>query len=323
MKAIQATRFGGPDVLKLVDVATPQPRAGEVLVRLEYAGINFADSHFRDGGRGGAAPLVLGVEGAGVVASCAPDVTEFTPGDRVAYWTPLPGSYAEYAAVAAWRLVRIPDGTPSEIACALMVQGLTAQYLTHSTFPIGPGHICLIVAAASGVGQIMTQIAKAKNAHVLAAVGSKAKADVATACGADDIILYREADLSKAARALTGGDGVDVVYDSVGAQTFMQSIASVRVRGMCVVYGMASGAPPAFDTALLNQTGSIYFTRPNIVHHLRSAEEIRTRAKTLLDLHRAGALKVAIDRLYDLSEAVEAHHALHRRTSTGKLLFRL
>jgi NADPH2:quinone reductase len=323
MRAIQADRFGGPEVLRLVEKERPRPRDGEVVIRLDYAGVNFADAHFREGGRGGVAPFVPGVEGAGTVAYCASDVIDFEPGERVAYWTTNPGSYAEYAAVPAWRLVRIPDGISADVACALTVQGLTAHYLTHSTFPLGPSRTCLILAAASGVGLLMIQMAKLLGARVIAAVGTQEKALFARACGADEVIPYRVANFDDETRRLTGGEGVDVVYDSIGAETFLKSINSVRIRGLCVVYGMASGPLPPFDTSILNQVGSIFFTRPNIVHYLRSAEEIQLRAAKIFSLYLSGQLDVTIAQTYDLGSAVEAHETLHDRRTAGKILLRL
>lgn len=320
MRAVQVAAFGGPETMRVVEIPVPRPAPGELLVRLRYAGVNFADSHFREGGRGGTPPFVLGVEGVGEVAACGAEVKGWAEGERVVYWNPVPGSYAEYAVVPAWRAVRVPDGVPSDVACALMVQGATAHYLTHDTFPLSSGQTCLILAAAGGVGQIMIQLARMRGARVIAIVGSSAKADVARARGAHVVLNHRAVDFADAARELTQGEGVDVVYDSVGADTYLRSIAAVRRRGMCVIFGMASGLVPPFDTALLNQSGSIFLARPNMIHHLATEHEIHRRMSCLFALYEQRQLSVSVECKYLLDDAVLAHRMMSNRESIGKCI---
>lgn len=323
MRAVQVVAFGGPERMRVVELPVPRPARGELLIRLRYAGVNFADSHFREGGRGGTPPFVLGVEGVGEVAALGAEVEGWAEGERIVYWNPLPGSYAEYAVVPAWRAVRVPEHVPSEVACALMVQGTTAHYLTHDTFPLSCGQTCLILAAAGGVGRIMIQLARMRGARVIAVVGSSAKADVARACGAHDVLNHRVADFADAARELTQGEGVDVVYDSVGADTYLRSIAAVRRRGMCVIFGVASGLVPPFDTALLNQSGSIFLARPNMTHHLTSENEIHTRMSYLFTLYGNGKLSISGGLHYSLDDAASVHRMMNRRDSIGKYILRL
>lgn len=328
MKAIQIEQFGGPDKLKLRSLDVPEPGPGEVLVQLFIAGVNYIDVYMRDGTYArsetykATLPMTLGMEGAGVVAKIGAGVTEFKPGDRVAYCLSR-GSYAEFAVVPMWRLVPVPDDIPLRIATALMLQGSTAHYLCRSVFALQSGHICLVHAGAGGVGQLLIQLAKRAGATVLATVGSEEKVAVAKRCGADHVILYRHVDFSDEVRRLTGGVGVDVVYDSIGRDTLWQSLRCLRRRGLCVNFGASSGQPEPVAPLDLAEAGSVFLTRPHLADYMTSAEEIRSRAGDLFVAYRSGALRVAIDREYPLTAATEAHTALEARKSRGKLLLQI
>ena len=308
----------------------PQPvaGAGEVLVKLEYAGINFIDIYMRSGHYARSQtyqtplPMTLGMEGAGTVAAAGPGVTEFSVGERVAYCI-VRGSYAEYAAVPAARLVKVPPAVPFDIATALMLQGCTAHYLAHSAFALAPGTSCLVHAAAGGVGQLLTQLAKLRGAIVLATAGSAEKAAIAKARGADHVILYRETDFREAVMAITGGQGVDVVYDAVGKDTIHQSIRSLKKRGLCINYGGASGLVTSIEPLALAEAGSVFFTRPHLADYIATAAELRARAADLFAYYGAGHLQVAIDREFPLTAAGEAHRYLEGRNTKGKLLLKI
>lgn len=319
MKAIQVKEPGGPEKMQLVDVPTPSPREGEALVRIAASGVNFIDVYFRTGLYKSDLPIALGSEAAGTVEAVGPGVSEVSPGDRVAY-AMARGSYAEYAVVPAARLVRIPDTVGFETAAAAMLQGMTAHYLTHSTWPLQKGETCLVHAAAGGTGGLIVQMARMREARVIGTVGSEEKARVARECGADEVIRYDEQDFEAEARRLTGGRGVDVVYDSVGHTTFEKSLGSLRPRGMLVLFGQSSGPVPPFDPTVLNGRGSLFLTRPSLAHYVQTREELLWRATDVLNQVASGALRLRIDRKYPLAEAAAAHRELESRRTSGKLL---
>ncbi|MEK7244641.1 MAG: quinone oxidoreductase [Pseudomonadota bacterium] len=327
MKAVQIKRFGTADELALVELPPPVPGSGEARVRLELSGVNFIDVYMRDGSYSRSRtyvtplPMTLGMEGCGTVDAVGAGVEGIAPGDRVAYCLAR-GSYAEYAVVPVWRLVPVPPGVPSGIATALMLQGSTAHYLTHSAFRIEPGMTCLVHAGAGGVGQLLIQLAKRRGARVLATVGSPEKAELARARGADHCILYREADFREETMRLTDGKGVNVVYDSVGRDTLPKSLRSLGRRGTCVNFGASSGQPEPVAVLDLAEAGSVYLTRPHLADYMANAEEIRARASDLFAAWRSGALVVTIDRELPLSAAQEAHRILESRGTKGKLLLR-
>jgi NADPH2:quinone reductase len=328
MRAIAVTEFGGPEKLALIEAPVPQAGAGEALVALEYAGLNFIDLYMRRGEYARSQtyktplPMVVGMEGVGTVAALGAGVAGLAVGQRVAYCI-VRGSYAEYAAVPAWKLVRVPQDVPSPVAVTLMLQGLTAHYLSHSAFRLEKGHTCLVHAAAGGVGQLLVQCAKLRGATVIGTAGSAEKAALASARGADHVILYREADFREEVMRLTGGKGVDVVYDAVGKDTIQRSIRSLRRRGLCVNYGGASGLVPSVDPLELGEAGSIFFTRPHLADYLATPEEIAGRAADLFDAWRAGKLVVTVDREYPLAEAGVAQSYLESGKTKGKLLLRI
>jgi len=325
MKAIQVTRYGGAEVLELRDVERPQPGPGEVLVKVAYAGVNFIDIYTRSGLYAGshtyanAPPFTLGREGCGAVDALGADVQGVAVGDRVA-WCLAPGSYAQYACVPAWRLVRIPDAMSRKIATALMLQGCTAHYQTHSLYPLEPGHTCLIHAASGGVGGLMVQLAKLRGAIVFATVGSAEKAEHAKALGADHVILYREQDFAEVVLRETFGEGVDVVYDSVGQATIAGSIRCCKRRGTVCNFGAASGAVTSIDPLQLAESGSLFFTRPHMADYMRDAEEITWRASEMFAHAQAGRVRIAIERVLPLAQAAAAHELLEARRTAGKLL---
>lgn len=318
MRAVAVTEFGGPEKLALIDAPVPQPAAGEALVKLEYAGINFIDVYMRSGHYARSQtyktplPMVIGMEGIGTDES----------GQRVAYCITR-GSYAEYAAVPTWKLVKVPDDVPSPIAVTLMLQGLTAHYLSHSAFPLEKGHTCLVHAAAGGVGQLLVQCAKLRGATVIGTAGSAEKAEIAKARGADHVILYREKDFREEVMRLTGGRGVDVVYDAIGKDTIARSIRSLRRRGVCINYGGASGLVQSIEPLELGEAGSVFFTRPHLADYIASAEELGARAADLFAAWRKGKLVVTVDSEYPLAEAADAHRYLEAGKTRGKLLLRI
>lgn len=318
-------RFGGPDVLELSEIDKPAPQPGEALVELECAGVNFIDIYMRAGQYARShtyrtpLPMTLGMEGGGVVAALGEGVTDFAVGDRVAYCI-VRGSYAQFASVPASRLVPVPANVPMPIATGLMLQGLTAHYLAHSAYPLGPGKTCLIHAGAGGVGQLLIQLAKLRGATVIATVGSGEKAVIAGERGADHVILYRDVDFRDEVRRLTGGRGVDVVYDAVGRDTIARSIRSLARRGLCVNYGGASGLVASIEPLELAEAGSVYFTRPHLADYISSAAELRERAADLFAAYAAGILAVTIERELPLADVAEAHRWLEARHTKGKLL---
>ncbi len=319
MKAIRVHEHGGPETMMLEEVPTPVPGPKQTLVRLSASGVNFIDVYFRTGAYKAEQPTALGSEGAGVVEAVGPDVTEVAIGDRVAY-AMARGSYAEYAVVPAAVLVKLPDAITFEQGAAAMLQGMTAHYLTRSTYPLKSGDTCLVHAAAGGAGLLIVQMAKAVGARVLGTVSTEAKAHLARENGADDIIRYTEQDFEQEVKRLTGGRGVDVVYDSVGKTTFDKSLNCLRPRGMMVLFGASSGAVPPFDLGLLNPKGSLFVTRPSLAHYVMNRDELLWRAGDVLDGVASGALRLRIDRTYPLAQVADAHRALEGRATTGKLL---
>jgi NADPH2:quinone reductase len=324
MKAIQIKQTGGPEVMELVDLPVPQPKSNEAVVKIQAAGVNFIDVYNREGRYKAALPLVLGQEAAGVVSAVGSDVREVAVGDRVAY-TSVPGSYAEYAAVPADRLVKIPAGVGERDAAAAMLQGMTAHYLSHDTYPLKKGETALIHAAAGGVGLLLVQMAHNIGARVIATVSTEEKAKLARAAGADDVILYTRTDFEAETKRLigdksSGGKGVDVVYDSVGKTTFEKGLNLLRPRGMMVLYGGSSGAVAPIDPLVLTQKGSIFLTRPSLVNYIATAQEMQQRAGAVFGMIRDGKLKLRIEHLYPLAEAQQAHRDLEGRKTTGKLL---
>jgi NADPH2:quinone reductase len=319
MKAIQIKETGGPEKMELVDLPQPVPGPGQALVRIAASGVNFIDVYFRTGLYKAEVPATLGSEGAGTVEAVGPDVSDVTPGERVAY-AMARGSYAEYAVVPAAQLVKIPAHVDFQTAAAAVLQGMTAHYLTHSTFPLKSGDTCLVHAAAGGVGALLVQMARRIGARVFGTVSTEAKAQLARQAGADEIIFYTHEDFEAEARRLTGGRGVDVVYDSVGASTFAKSLGSLRPRGMLALFGQSSGPVPPFDPNTLNAKGSLFLTRPSLAHYCSTREELLWRAGDVLGWVSSGELRIRVDRAYPLAEAAQAHRDLEGRHTAGKLL---
>jgi NADPH2:quinone reductase len=319
MKAIQVAEVGGPEVLTLVDVPVPEPKPNEALVQIKAAGVNFIDVYLREGRYPAPLPFINGQEAAGVVVAVGPDVTTLRLGDRVAYSSTL-GSYAEYAAVPANLLVKIPDELDFEQAAAAMLQGMTAHYLSHSTYPIKTGDTVLIHAAAGGVGLLLVQMAKNLGARVIATTGSQEKAQLARAAGADEVIVYTQQDFESETLRLTDGRGVHVVYDGVGKDTFARGLKVLRPRGYLVLFGGASGAVPPFDLLELTKHGSLYVTRPSLGHYIASRAELEQRSDDLFSMLIGGKLKLRLHQTYVLAEAQQAHRDLEGRRTTGKLL---
>jgi NADPH2:quinone reductase len=322
VKQIVVNEPGGPDNMTLVDVPVPAVPAGHALVAIHVSGVNFLDVYFRSGLYKSERPITLGNEAAGIVERVGDGVTDFAPGDRVAY-TMVRGTYAEYAAVPAPHLVKIPDDVPFETAAAVMLQGATAHYLTRSTFPVEKEHACLVHAAAGGAGSLVLQMAKSRGARVFGTVSTAAKAERVRAMGADAAIVYTEQDFEAELKRLTEGSGVDVVYDSVGRTTFDKSLLVLRRRGMMVLFGQSSGPVPPFDPNSLNGLGSLYLTRPSLGHYLNPPDELRWRVGEVMAMVGSGAIKVDIFRTYGLADAAQAHRDLESRSTTGKLIIRV
>ena len=318
MKAIQYTRVGGPEVLQYVEVPDPSPGAGEALIEVKAVGANFGDTVFRRGMISPALPTIPGMEAAGVVAQVGEGVTEVVVGDRVAY-AGVSSSYAEKVVAPAWQMVKLPEGFDAEMGASLMTQGLTAHYLCRSTYPLKPGDTALIHAAAGGVGSLLTQMAKLLGARVIATVSSDAKAQFAQDMGADHAIIYTKEDFEERVKELTGGSGVQVVYDSIGQATMDKSVACLARRGYMVMYGLASGA---WSDAPLSQFAdrSRFLTRPNLGDHTATREELLQRTEEIFDWVRSGKIKPHIHGKYPLREAQEVHRQLEGRLTTGKLL---
>lgn len=319
MKAIQVSQTGGPEVLALIDLPLPEPKPNEALVQIKAAGVNFIDVYFREGRYPAPLPFVVGQEAAGVVTALGSGVSNLRVGNRVAYSGAL-GSYAEYAAVPADRLVKIPDPLDFNHAAAAMLQGMTAHYLSHSTYPIKRGETALIHAAAGGVGLLLVQMCKLIGGRVIGTVGSEPKAQLAREAGADEVIIYTEQDFETETKRLTEGGGVHVVYDGVGKTTFEKDLKVLRPRGYLVLFGGASGAVPPFDLLELTKHGSLFVTRPSLQHYIATREELEQRSGDVLQMIVRGDLKLRIHKTYPLAEAQQAHRDLEGRKTTGKIL---
>ena len=321
MKAIQIHETGGPEVLRLAEVPIPQPGAGQVLIRVEAAGVNFIEIYFRKGVYKAALPFTPVSEAAGTVEVLGPGVTGFNAGDRVASVSVL-GSYAEYALVPAAQLVKVPVGLTPEQAAAAMLQGMTAHYLSHSTCPLKAGDTALVHAGAGGVGLLLTQMASRLGARVIATVSTPAKAELSRAAGAAEVILYTEQDFEAEVKRLTGGKGVGVVYDSVGKTTFEGSLNCLRLRGLLVLFGASSGPVPPFDLIQLSSKGSLFITRPTLAHYVATRAELEGRSGDVLGWVAKGELKLRTEFVYPLAEAARAQTDLEARRTTGKILLK-
>ena len=320
MRAIRFEQTGGPEVLQLVEVATPSPGPGQILVRHEAVGVNFIDTYHRSGLYPMKLPSGLGSEAAGVVEALGEGVTRFAVGDPVGYAGAVLGSYADHAVVAADRAVKLPPGIDAKVAAAALLKGMTVEAFLCRCYPVKAGQTILIHAAAGGVGQIMVQWAKAIGATVIATVGSEAKADKARALGADHIILYRDQDVAAEVRRITGGKGVPVVYDSVGRTTFDGSLASLARRGWFVSFGNASGPAPPVDPLKLSRGGSLVFTRPTLFDFIVTTEELDASAAALFGMITSGKVEIEIGQTFRLADAMKAHEALEARTTVGSTL---
>src|SRR4051812_955224 len=316
MKAIRVKQCGSADALELVDIPKPAPGPKQALVRVEASGVNFIDVYHRIGLYKLDLPFTPGSEAAGIVESIGPEVTEVAPGDRVAYAMSR-GSYAEYAVVPAWQLVKAPPSLDLKIAAAAMLQGMTAHYLTHAVHQLGKGDTALVHAAAGGAGLLIVQMAKMAGARVFGTVSTEAKAALAREAGADEVILYTQQDFEAEVKRLTQSRGVDVVYDSVGQTTFLKSLNCLRPRGMMALFGQSSGAVPPFDPGILAARGSLFLTRPSLANYSATREELLLRAGDVLSWIQSGALKIRIDKTYPLAEAAQAHRDLEGRKTSG------
>jgi NADPH2:quinone reductase len=308
--------------MRVEDVDVPRPGAGEVLVKLAASGVNYLDVQYRIGRVKASLPFTNGTEGAGVVAEVGAGVTDFTPGDRVAYCMVL-GSYGEYAVVPAAKVVAVPAGIELRLAAAAMLQGLTAHYLTHSTYPVKAGETALVHAAAGGIGMMLTQVARNLGARVIATVGSDAKAALAREAGAHEVIVYTTQAFEPEVRRLTGGRGVDVVYDSVGKDTFEGSLNCLRPRGYLALFGFSSGLVPPFDPAVLGIKGSLFLTRPGLNQYIATRDELLWRSNDLMGWLAEGSVQVRINHTFPLSDAVKAHQELEARRTTGKVILEM
>ncbi len=319
MKQIQVEEPGGPERLVLAEVPVPTPGPGQALVKIAASGVNFIDVYFRSGLYQADRPITIGSEASGVVEQVGPGVTNFAPGHRVAY-AMARGSYAEYAIVPAAQLVRIPADIDFVTAAGVMLQGMTAHYLTHSTYALKAGDTCLVHAAAGGAGGMIVQMARSRGARVLGTTSTPEKADVARKAGAQEVILYTERPFDAEVKRLTDGRGVDVVYDSVGQSTFEKSLNSLRPRGTLALFGQSSGPVPPFDPTILNGKGSLFLTRPSLAHHLLSREELLWRAEDVFKGLQSGTLTLNLHRTFTLEQAADAHRLLEGRTTTGKIV---
>ncbi len=319
MKAIRVHQPGGPEALRLDEMPEPRPQPGEALIAIEAAGLNYIDVYFRKGLYRAALPLTLGLEGGGIVKAIGSGVEEVRVGDRVAY-TSVPGAYAQLAVVPASRLVVLPPGISAKQGAAAMLQGMTAHYLATGCWPLRSGDTCLVHAAAGGVGLLLCQIAKIRGARVLATVSTEEKADLARRAGADEVILYSKQDFEVEVKRLTGGNGVQVVYDGVGQTTFKKGLGCLAPRGMMVLYGQASGPVGAFDPQELSAHGSLFLTRPTLAHYILTRGDLVARANEVFGWIRDGKLALRIEREYPLADAAQAHRALEGRETTGKVL---
>lgn len=319
MKAVRVHAYGPPEALAWEDVPTPEPAEREVLIKIAAAGVNYIDIYHRTGLYPGEVPFTPGMEGAGVVAGVGPGVADFQSGDRVAYAMQR-GAYAEYATVPAAQVVPVPEGVSDQQAAAVMLQGMTAHYLSHDTYALGETDVALIHAAAGGVGLLLVQMAKRRGARVIGTVSTDEKAALAREYGADEVILYTEQDFEAETKRLTGGRGVDVVYEAVGKTTFEQSLNCLRPRGYLVLFGQASGPVPPVDPQILNTKGSLYLTRPTLRDYVAGRSELTRRAGDLFAWIGSGDLRVRIDVTYPLAEASDAHRYVEERRTRGKVL---
>jgi len=319
MKAIQVQKTGGPEALTLVDLPVPKPKPNEAVVKIAAIGVNFIDVYFREGRYPSPLPFVDGQEAAGTVSEVGSEVKSLKPGDRVAYTGAL-GSYAEYAAVPADRLVRVPDKITDQQAAALMLQGMTAHYLIKTTYPLKRGETALVHAAAGGVGLLLMQMGREIGARMIGTVGTEEKAKLAREAGADEVIVYTKQDFEAETKRLTENKGVHVVYDGVGQSTFEKGLNVLRPRGYMVLFGGASGPVPPFDPIKLSQKGSLFLTRPSLVHYIATREELEQRSSDLFAMVGAGKLKLRVEHVYKLDQAQQAHRDLEARKTTGKIL---
>jgi NADPH2:quinone reductase len=319
MRAIQVNTYGGPDALRLVDVDASQPGPGQVLVDVAASGVNYMDTYQRSGLYQVPLPLRLGVEGAGAVAALGEGVTDLAVGDRVA-WVAAQGSYAERVVLDAARAIPVPEGVADDVAAAVPLQGLTAHYLVSSTYPVQAGDTVIVHAAAGGVGLLLTQMVKLRGGRVIATVSTDEKAALARHAGADEVVRYDQVDFAAEARRLTDGAGVAAVYDGVGQTTFDASLSALRPRGMMVLYGGSSGPVPPLDPQRLNAGGSLFLTRPSLVHYTATRAELLERSRDVFGWIAAGKLDVRIGGRYPLADAAKAHGDLQGRRTTGKLL---
>jgi len=319
MKAIQVQKTGGPEVLTLVDLPVPKPKANEAVVKISAIGVNFIDVYFREGRYPSALPFVDGQEAAGTITEVGSEVKTVKPGDRVAY-TGVIGAYAEHAAVPADRLVRVPDKITDQQAAAAMLQGMTAHYLVNSTYPLKKGETALIHAAAGGVGLLLVQMARSIGARAIGTVGTEEKAKLAREAGAEEVILYTQQDFEAETKRLTENKGVHAVYDGVGKSTFEKGLNVLRPRGYMVLFGGASGAVPPFDPIALSQKGSLFLTRPSLLHYIATRNELEQRSNDIFNMIIAAKLKLRIGHIYKLEEVQQAHRDLEGRKTTGKIL---
>ncbi len=319
MKAVRVHKYGGPEVLTMDDIPVPEPKAGEARIKIEAIGVNFIDIYQRTGLYPIQTPFTLGSEGAGVVDAVGENVTEVKKGDRVAYAMVL-GSYAEYAIVPAWRLAPVPSNIDAKSAATLMLQGMTAHYLTHSTYALKKGETALVHAAAGGVGLLLIQIAKQLGANVIGTVSTEAKAQLAKEAGANHVILYTQTDFLTEVKKLTDNRGVHVVYDSVGQSTFDKGLDCLRPRSYMVLFGQSSGPVPPFDPGKLAAKGSLFLTRPTLAHYTLDRNELLQRANDLFNWTASGKLKLRIEKTFPLAEAAEVHRQLEGRKTTGKVI---
>lgn len=319
MKAIRVHAFGGPEVLTYEDVPEPTPKPGEAVVKVEAAGVNFIDVYHRTGVYPAPLPMAIGQEGAGTITRVGADVSGVKVGDRVA-WTSVFGSYAESNAVPEDRLVPLPPNVSAKEGAATMLQGITAHFLACSTYPLKPGDTCLVHAGAGGVGLLLTQIAKMRGAQVIATVSTEEKASLSLGAGADEVVVYTNQDFESAVKALTGGKGVQVVYDSVGQTTFAKSLNVLAPRGLMVLYGQSSGVVPPLDPLVLMRKGSLFLTRPSLAHHMATRAELLGRTSELFGWIGSGTLNLRTEFEFPLKDAAAAHRALEGRKTTGKIL---
>ena len=319
MKAVRVHKYGGPEVLTMDDIPVPEPKAGEARVKIEAIGVNFIDIYQRTGLYPIQTPFTLGSEGAGVVDAVGPGVTEVQKGDRVAYSMVI-GAYAEFAVVPAGRLVPVPVNIDAKSAACLMLQGMTAHYLTHSTYALKKGEVALVHAAAGGVGLLLIQIAKQLGANVIGTVSTEPKAQLAKEVGADHVILYTQSDFLAEVKKLTDNRGVDVVYDSVGQTTFDKSLDCLKPRGYLVLFGQSSGPVPPFDPGKLGAKGSLFLTRPSLAHYTLDRNELLKRSADLFNWTASGKLKLRIEKTFSLTNAAEAHREVEGRKTTGKVI---